>query len=81
MSFQEKNITVTLVSFTLILVVYLTNIFQMVQGGGLNSAGVFRLWGIVIVMAIIALGALPFVFIVLLLIVCLLKALKSKRLH
>ncbi len=33
------------------------------------------------VKAIIALGALPFVFIVLLLVVCLLKALKSERLQ
>jgi glycine betaine transporter len=33
------------------------------------------------VKSIIALGALPFVFIVLLLIVCLLKALKAERLH
>jgi glycine betaine transporter len=33
------------------------------------------------VKSIIALGALPFVFIVLLLVVCLLKALKAERLH
>lgn len=53
MSFQEKNISVTLVSFTLILLFYLNRIFVMIQDGGLNSTGVFRLWGIVIVLAII----------------------------
>jgi len=53
MSFQEKNITVTLVSFTLILVIYLTRMFGMIQDGSLDSSAVFRLWGIVIVLAIV----------------------------
>ena len=53
MSFQEKNITVSLVNFTLILGVYLFRMFQMIQGGSFNSTNVFRLWGIVIVMAIV----------------------------
>ncbi len=53
MSFQEKNISVTLVSFTLILGFYLTRLFGMIQSGELNSTAVFRLWGIVIVLAII----------------------------
>jgi hypothetical protein len=53
MSYQEKNITVSLTSFTLILGFYLFRIFQMVQGGSFNSTNVFRLWGIVIVMAIV----------------------------
>ena len=53
MSFQEKNITVTLVSFTLILAFYTIRVFQMVQDGGLNSTDLFRLWGIVIILAII----------------------------
>lgn len=53
MSFQEKNITVSLVSFTLILGFYLVRLYQMIQAGGLNSSSVFRLWGIVIVLAII----------------------------
>ncbi|VAW34445.1 hypothetical protein MNBD_CHLOROFLEXI01-5131 [hydrothermal vent metagenome] len=52
MSFQEKNISVTLVSFTLILGFYLTRLFRMLQDGGLNSSDVFRLWGITIVLAI-----------------------------
>jgi hypothetical protein len=53
MSYQEKNITVTLVNFTLILAFYLFRIFQMIQGGSFNSTNVFRLWGIVIVLAIL----------------------------
>ena len=52
-SFQEKNITVSLVNFILILGVYLIRVFQMIQGGSFNSTNVFRLWGIVIVFAII----------------------------
>ncbi|NJN44173.1 MAG: hypothetical protein HC806_05245, partial [Anaerolineae bacterium] len=53
MSFQEKNIAVSLVSFTLILGFYLISVFQINQDGGLNSTDVFRLWGVVIVLAII----------------------------
>ena len=53
MSFQEKNITVSLVSFILILGFYLTRLSRMLQDGGLNSSDVFRLWGIVIALAII----------------------------
>lgn len=53
MSYQEKNISVTLVSFTLILGFYLTQLFQMIQDGGLTETPVFRLWGIVIMLGII----------------------------
>ena len=53
MSFQEKNITVSLVNFILILGFYLIRLFQMIQGGDFNSTHVFRLWGIVIVAAIV----------------------------
>ena len=53
MSFQEKNITVSLVNFTLILGFFLIRVFQMIQGGSFNSTNVFRLWGIVIVLAIV----------------------------
>lgn len=53
MSFQEKNITVSLVSFILILGFYLLRLFQIIQGEGLNSTNIFRLWGIVVVLAII----------------------------
>jgi len=53
MSFQEKNITVTLVSFSLILTFFVFRVFQMVQTDSFTSANIFRLWGIVIVFAII----------------------------
>ena len=53
MSFQEKNISVTLVSFSLILIFYTIRVFQMATGDGLNSTDLFRLWGIVIVLGII----------------------------
>ena len=54
MSYQEKNITVSLVSHLLIGVYYLVNLFQMQQAGGLIAAKVFGLWAIVIVATIIA---------------------------
>jgi hypothetical protein len=53
MSYQEKNITVSLVNFILILGIYLIGLFLMIQVGSLNPTNVFRLWGIVIVLAII----------------------------
>jgi hypothetical protein len=53
MSFQEKNITVSLVNFTLILGFYLIRVFQMIQGGSFDSTNVFRLWGIIIALAVI----------------------------
>jgi hypothetical protein len=53
MSFQEKNITVSFVNFSLILGFFLIRVFQMFQGGSFNSTNVFRLWGTVIVLAII----------------------------
>ena len=53
MSFQEKNITVSLANFTLILGFYLIRVFQMIQEGSFNSANVFRLWGIIIALAVV----------------------------
>jgi len=53
MSYQEKTIAVSLVNYLLILGFYLIRVFQMIQGGGFNSTNVFRLWGIVIVLAIV----------------------------
>ena len=53
MSYQEKNITVSLVSTLLILGYYLVNVFQMYQDGGLVADRVFRLLAIVIVAGII----------------------------
>ena len=54
MSFQEKNVTVSLVTFLLILGFFLISVFLMVQDENFTSANVFRLWGIVIVLAIAA---------------------------
>ena len=53
MSYQEKNITVSLVNFTLILGFYFIRVFQMIQDGSFNSTNVFRLWGIVIILGIV----------------------------
>lgn len=53
MSFQEKNIAVSLGSFTLILIIFLISLLVMVQGGNFTSTNVFRLWGVVIVLAIV----------------------------
>lgn len=52
MSFQEKNIVVSLVNFILILVYFLFRLFQINQTGTFNETNIFRLWGIVIVLAI-----------------------------
>ena len=53
MSFKQKNITVTLVNFSLILGFYLIRVIQLVQNENFNEASVFRLWGIVIVLAVV----------------------------
>lgn len=53
MSFQEKNITVSLVNFTLILGYFLIRVLQMIQNETFDSTSVFRLWGIIIVLAVI----------------------------
>lgn len=53
MSFQEKNIFVSLGSFTLILVFFLSRMNGMIREGDLNSQDVFRLWAITIVLAIV----------------------------
>ena len=53
MSYQEKNITVSLVSHLLIVSYYLFNLFHMQQAGGLVPMKVFSLWAIVIAAAIV----------------------------
>lgn len=53
MTYQEKNITVSLGNFIVILGFYLIRLFQMIQNGGFNATNVFRLWGIVIISAVI----------------------------
>jgi hypothetical protein len=54
MSYQEKTVAVSLVTFTLILGFYGIRVLQMIQTGGFNSGNVFRLWGIIIALAIVA---------------------------
>ena len=53
MSFQQKNVTVSLVNFSLILGFYSIRVFQMIQSGSFNSANVFRLWWIIIGLAVV----------------------------
>jgi len=53
MSFQQKNITVSLVNFTLILGFFLYRVIQMTQSDGFTSTSIFRLWGIIIGLAIV----------------------------
>lgn len=53
MSFQEKNISVSLANFSLILGYFLIRLFQMVQGGSFTPPNVFRLWGIIIALAVV----------------------------
>ena len=52
MSFHQKNVTVSLATFTLILGFYLIRLFQIIQDGSFNTVNVFRLWGFVIAFAI-----------------------------
>ena len=53
MSFQEKNIAVSLVNFTLIIGYFSIRVIQMMQGGTFTPPNIFRLWGITIALAII----------------------------
>jgi hypothetical protein len=53
MSFKQKNVAVTLVSFSLILIYFSIRVLLMLQHGTFIPANVFRLWGIVIVLAIV----------------------------
>lgn len=53
MSFQQKNVTVTLVSFVLLLCIVLFRLIYMVQSGTFEAAALFRLWVTVIVWAVV----------------------------
>ena len=53
MSFQQKNVAVSLANFTLILVFFIIRVLQMVLSGSFTATNVFRLWGIIIVLAIV----------------------------
>ena len=53
MSYQQKNITVSLVSTILIFVYFLIRLLQMSQDGNIIPEDIYRLWGIVIVLSIV----------------------------
>jgi hypothetical protein len=53
MSFQEKNTLITLANFTLILSIYLISLLLMFQSGNLTPENIFRLWGVVAVLAVV----------------------------
>lgn len=53
MSFQEKNIVASLSAFTIILFVYLLRVLQMIQTESFNATNLFRLWGIIALLAIV----------------------------
>lgn len=52
-SFQEKNITVSLVIFSLILVFFLIRIFFLMQTDNFVPEKVFLLWGIIAILAVV----------------------------
>ena len=54
MSFQERNISASLVIFSLILGFYLVRVIQMIQSESFNLTNMVRLWGIIIVLGIVA---------------------------
>lgn len=53
MSFNQKNTTVTLANFTLILIFFLLRISQLVRNDNFTEPAVFRVWAIVIVLAVL----------------------------
>lgn len=53
MSYQEKNIAVSLSSHALILGLFVTALLRMNQEGSLNPQDIFRLWAVVIILAIL----------------------------
>jgi len=53
MSFQEKNIAVSLGSFILILIIYVIRLSNIYENGVLDQPSVFRLWGLIIILTII----------------------------
>jgi hypothetical protein len=53
MTFQEKNVTVSLFTSLLVLIYYLSRLLSMVRAGDMVSSDLFRLWAIVIVLVIV----------------------------
>jgi hypothetical protein len=53
MSFQQKNITVSLVNFSLILGYYLFRVIQMLRSESFIPENIFRVWIIIAVLAVV----------------------------
>jgi hypothetical protein len=53
MSYKEKSIAISLVSYLMILGYYLIKVLQMIRGGGLVASRLFVLWAVVIVATIL----------------------------
>ena len=53
MTFQQKNNTVSLASFSLLLIFFLLRIAQLVRNQNFHDAAVIRLWIIVVALAIV----------------------------
>lgn len=53
MSFQQKNITVTLTSFSLILIFFTLRVYQLIQNDNFVESELFWVWGIVIFLAVV----------------------------
>lgn len=54
MTFQQKNNTVSLTSFSLILIFFLLRLAQLVRNQNFSEATIIRLWVVVIALAIFA---------------------------
>jgi hypothetical protein len=53
MTFKQKSVTASLVSFILILAYFSVQVLRMIHTGTFIPSNVFRLWGIVVVLAIV----------------------------
>lgn len=53
MSFQQKNVSVSLANFALILIYLSFRVLQMILTGSFTSTNVFRLWAIIIILAVV----------------------------
>ena len=53
MSFQQRNVAVSLACFSGIMVIYLVSIFLLLRDGAFNETNVFRLWGVIIGLAVV----------------------------
>lgn len=53
MSFQQKNVAVTLTSFTLILLYFTLRVYQLIQNDNFAEPSLFWLWGTVIFFAVV----------------------------